>query len=142
MSAIQSISIENERKASVSPQELFGRYGFTKNTAWNEIRIKMRALKKDNPDFEDENFGDWIWCQQDVTNIWNEQEKQYQAHLERLKANPNLMGDLEERHAQYMKDLLARIAKREDERMEAEKQKNQPRKNTGFYRQGAVVWSE
>jgi hypothetical protein len=124
MSAMQStitarIKLDIERRFSVSPQELFARFGFTKNTSWNEIRIKMRSLKEEDVSFEDPDFSN-IWCQQDVTDLWNISEKQYQAHLERLKINPNLMKDLEEE--------LARCIR-------IEKQMRLPRENSGFYRQ-------
>lgn len=124
MSAIQStitarIKLDIERRFSVSPQELFARFGFTKNTSWNAIRIKMRSLKEEDASFEDPDFSN-IWCQQDVTDLWNESEKQYQAHLERLKITSNLMEDLEEELAKCM---------------EIEKQMRLPRKNSGFYRQ-------
>lgn len=67
MSAIQStitarIKLDIERRFSVSPQALFARFGFTKNTSWNAIRIKMRSLKEENASFEDPDFSN-IWCQ-------------------------------------------------------------------------------
>lgn len=115
------LKLDIERRFSVSPQEWFGRFGITKDMSWNEIRMKVRSLKPDDYDIIAGDLSN-IWCLQDVIDLWNESEKQYQAHLERLKINPNLMKDLEEE--------LARCIQ-----IEKQMRLSRQNKNDGFYHQ-------